>query len=174
VTTSGAAAPWRLADGRERVALYPRPPALEASSQLVRIEAAGRLIAESRRSLRVLETFHPPTLYLPPETIDPALLEPVPGRSVCEWKGVARYFDLVVPGPDGVPQRRSAALWSYPEPTPAFRELAGWLGVYPGRMDGCWLDGEPVRPQPGGFYAGWITEALVGPFKGDPLHPELI
>ena len=29
-------------------------------------------------------------------------------------------------------------------------------------------DGEPVRPQAGGFYGGWVTNDLVGPFKGEP------
>ena len=41
-------------------------------------------------------------------------------------------------------------------------------------MDGCWINGEEVIAQPGGFYGGWISSAVVGPFKGDPNHPELI
>jgi hypothetical protein len=41
-------------------------------------------------------------------------------------------------------------------------------------MDGCWLDGERITAQPGGFYGGWISSKVLGPFKGDPLHPELI
>ena len=56
---------------------------------------------------------------------------------------------------------------------PAFAPLAGWLACYPALMDGCWVDGERVIPQPGGFYVGWITTAVEGPYKGDPLHPEL-
>jgi hypothetical protein len=35
-------------------------------------------------------------------------------------------------------------------------------------MDACLVDGEQARAQPGGFYAGWITDDLVGPFKGEP------
>lgn len=140
----------------------------------VRVEALGLLLCDTHRSLRVLETFHPPTFYLPPEAINLALLEPAAGASFCEWKGVARYFDLVAPGPDGAPRRLSRALWQYPDPTPPFRDLAGWYALYPGLMDGCWLDGERVQPQPGGFYGGWITSDVEGPFKGDPQHPELI
>jgi len=30
------------------------------------------------------------------------------------------------------------------------------------------VDGERVRPQPGSFYGGWITDDVVGPFKGEP------
>jgi uncharacterized protein (DUF427 family) len=166
--------PWQLPDGRERVAAYPRPPALEICARHVRVEALGRLLVDTHRSLRVLETFHPPSFYLPPEGVDLALLQPAPGHSFCEWKGVARYFDVVAPGADGLPRRLNRAVWQYPEPAPAFAALAGWYGLYPGLMDSCWLDGERVIPQPGGFYGGWITSELEGPFKGDPLHPELI
>lgn len=153
----------------ERVCDYPRPPALVASDQHVLVRALGELLAETRRSLRVLETFHPPAYYLPPEAVRTELLRPAAGRSFCEWKGVARYCDVLVGERCLV-----RALWCYDDRTPAFSALAGWYAVYPALMDGCWLDGEAVRPQPGGFYGGWITSAVEGPFKGDPNHPELI
>ena len=158
----------------ERVCDYPRPPALVESAAHVRVEALGQLLADSHRSLRVLETFHPPTVYLPPEAVRQELLQPSAGASFCEWKGVARYFDVVV-DPGGSAERRlRRAVWTYPEPSEPFAALAGWLALYPALMDGCWLAGERVTPQPGGFYGGWITSAVVGPFKGDPLHPELV
>ena len=168
--------PCRAARPRERVANYPRPPLLLPCQLPVRVEALGRLLAAGDRSLRVLETFHPPSFYLPPEAMDLALLQPAPDRSFCEWKGVARYFDLVLPAGMAGEARRCLrrAVWQYPEPTPAFAALAGWYAVYPALMDGCWLDGERVTPQPGGFYGGWITHEIEGPFKGDPAHPELI
>ena len=164
-----------MAAAVERVCDYPRPPALVASSELVRVEALGQLLAESRRSLLVLETFHPPTYYLPPEAVRLELLQPSAGSSFCEWKGVARYFDVVV-DPDAGPgePRLRRAVWTYPEPSEAFAALAGWLAVYPALMDGCWVDEERVVPQPGGFYGGWITSRVAGPFKGDPLHPQLV
>ena len=153
----------------ERVADYPRPPALVVSEQLIEVRALGQLLAQTRRSLRVLETFHPPTYYLPPEAMRLEWLGPAAGRSFCEWKGLPSYFSVVVGD-----QRLERAVWSYANPTPAFAGLAGWFALYPGRMDGCWVDGERVEPQPGGFYGGWITAAVQGPFKGDPAHPELI
>ena len=163
---------------KERVADYPRPPRLALCERHVRVEVFGRTLCDTRLSLRVLETFHPPSFYLPPQSVDASLLEPVGGSSYCEWKGVARYFDLVAPaeGPGGLPagRRRRRAVWHYPQPTAAFAELAGWYALYPALMDGCWLDGEPVQPQQGGFYGGRITGDLEGPFKGDPQHPELI
>lgn len=164
----GNTEPWNGLE-RERVCDYPRPPALVASGALVEVRALGERLAESRRSLRVLETFHPPTHYLPPEDVRLELLQPAAGRSFCEWKGLAHYYDVVVGE-----RRLERAVWSYPQPTRGFAALAGWFAVYPALMDGCWLDGEAVIPQPGGFYGGWITSSVQGPFKGDPAHPELI
>lgn len=155
--------------GPERVSAYPRPPRLEASTAHIVVRALGELLADTHRSLRVLETFHPPTYYLPPDSLRQAMLRPAAGHSFCEWKGVADYWDVVL-GERCLPR----AVWSYRRPQPPFAALAGWYALYPGRMDGCWLDGERVEPQPGGFYGGWISSAVVGPFKGDPDHPELI
>jgi uncharacterized protein (DUF427 family) len=166
----------------ERVADYPRPPALRASREPVRVIALGQLLCDTAAAgqepleiWKVCETFHPPTVYLPPEAMRLELLQPAAGHSFCEWKGVARYFDVVVPAVAGQPGRRlPRAVWQYPEPTPAFAPIAGWFALYPGLMDAVWLAGERVRPQPDGFYGGWITSQVVGPFKGDPAHPELI
>ena len=154
----------------ERVADYPRPPALVGSDAVIEVTALGVVICSTRSSLRVLETFHPPTYYLPPEAMNQGLLVPAPGRpSFCEWKGVASYYDVVAGE-----QRINRAVWTYNHPSERFRELAGWFALYPGQMDGCWVNGERVIPQQGGFYGGWITSQVEGPFKGDPSHPELI
>ena len=158
----------------EQVADYPRPPALEVCQRHVRIQALGRVLCDTHRSLRVLETFHPPTFYLPPQAMTLDLLDPVAGSTFCEWKGLASYFDVVVDRGTAEERRLERVVWSYPQPTAPFQALAGWFALYPGRMDGCWLDGERVEPQPGGFYGGWITSDVEGPFKGDPSHPELV
>ena len=154
----------------ERVSNYPRPPRLEASHEHILVTALGETLVETVRSLRVLETFHPPTYYLPPEAMRSELIHPVGGRpSFCEWKGVASYFDVVV-----ADRRLTRAVWTYPNPSHRFLELAGWFALYPQMMDGCWVEGERVIPQQGGFYGGWITSRVEGPFKGDPNPPELI
>jgi uncharacterized protein (DUF427 family) len=160
--TAATPPPWLEPDGRERVAAYPRPPALVPCQRHLRVEVFGQVLADSHRSLRVLETFHPPTYYLPPQSVNTSLLRPAAGRSFCEWKGIAHYFDLIAP--DGRALER--VVWHYPDPTPAFADLAGWFALYPAPMDGCWVDGERVVPQGGGFYGGWISRDLVGPFKG--------
>ena len=154
----------------ERVADYPRPPALVSSDATIEIAALGVVICSTSRSLRVLETFHPPTYYMPPDAMNQGLLVPAAGRpSFCEWKGVASYFDVVMGE-----RRLHRAVWTYNSPNDRFRALAGWFAVYPGQMDGCWVNDERVTPQQGGLYGGWITSKVQGPFKGDPGHPELI
>jgi uncharacterized protein (DUF427 family) len=150
--------------GQESVWDYPRPPRLEPTSAHVLVVLGGAVVVDTRSALRVLETSHPPTYYLPPQDVAPGAMRPAAGESFCEWKGLASYLDVVGGGDVVAP----AAAWTYPDPSPAYAELAGYVALYPGPMDAVRVDGEPVRPQPGGFYGGWITDAVVGPFKGGP------
>jgi uncharacterized protein (DUF427 family) len=136
---------------------------VEPCDALVEVVLGGRLVARTSRALRVLETSHPPTYYLPVDDFVEGSLRPCAGSSFCEWKGSAAYLDVAA---DGTVAERAA--WYYPHPTLAFAELAGHVAVYPAAMDRCLVDGEEVRPQPGGFYGGWITSQVVGPFKGEP------
>ncbi|WP_284945376.1 DUF427 domain-containing protein [Acidisoma cladoniae] len=142
---------------------YPRPPRLEPVAQTLRIVFAGRTIAVTEAGFRVLETSHPPVYYLPPSSFTGCLLTQASGGSVCEWKGVARYWSIRVG--DRVAER---AAWSYPEPTEAFISIRDHLAVYAGMMEACFVGEEAVTPQPGGFYGGWVTRDLKGPFKGVP------
>lgn len=148
---------------QECVADYPRPPRLEASTRRVRIMLGGVTVADTLQAFRVLETFHPPSWYLPPDAFLPNVLRPAPGRSFCEWKGLARYWTLAA---GGVVAERAG--WSYPDPTPGFADIADHVAVYAGMMQACFVDEDRVEPQPGGFYGGWVTPELVGPFKGGP------
>lgn len=152
---------------RENVQDYPRPPALEPVAETLRVVLGGETVAETTRGLRVLETHHAPTYYLPMEDAAPGVLQPVPGRSFCEWKGHARYFDVVAGG-----VRAGRAAWSYPEPTARFRDLADHVAFYAQAMEACFVGDERVRPQPGDFYGGWVTDNLDGIVKGEPgtLH----
>lgn len=149
--------------GQESVWDYPRPPRVERSGAVVEVELGGRVVATTDRALRVLETSHPPTYYLPPDAFEPGTLREAAGATWCEWKGRASYYDLVAGG-----RVAPSAAWTYPTPSPGFAVLAGALAVMPGLVDRCTVDGEVVVPQPGGFYGGWITSAVVGPFKGGP------
>ena len=161
--------PEKPGPGQESVWDYPRPPALDESSESVEVELGGVVVARTTRSWRVLETSHPPTYYLPREAFVDGALRPTEGSSACEWKGRAVYFDLVGgPGPDGRPVVAERAAWTYPTPTPAFAALADAVAVTPLGVDACRVDGELVTAQEGGFYGGWITSRVVGPFKGIP------
>ena len=156
--------PIRPGPGQESVWDYPRPAVAEPASARLEVIFDGRVLADTRRGVRTLETSHPPTYYLPPDDVDASLLRANPGqRSLCEWKGQARYFDVVSNG-----RVARAAAWCYPSPSGAFAPLAGHLAFYPALMDECRVDGEVATPQPGEFYGGWVTSGVVGPFKGEP------
>ncbi|MEQ8840187.1 MAG: DUF427 domain-containing protein [Acidimicrobiales bacterium] len=145
--------------GQESVWDYPRPPAVVPDSRRVVVEDGDGVIADAAHSIRVLETSHPPTFYVAPEFVVAGRLAPVSGSSHCEWKGIAEYV--------GVTGSEEPIGWRYPKPYAEFADHAGWVAFYPGRVR-CLVDGEVVRPQAGGFYGGWITDDVVGPFKGDP------
>jgi uncharacterized protein (DUF427 family) len=120
-------------------------------------------IAETTRGWRVLETSHPPVYYIPPEDVRSEHLVKGGHSSFCEWKGQASYVSVTV----GDCEARNAG-WFYPDPTPPFEAIRDHIAFYCAPMDACTVDGEPARPQPGGFYGGWITPDIVGPFKGEP------
>ncbi|MGO4343485.1 DUF427 domain-containing protein [Pedococcus sp. 2YAF34] len=160
---SGHPAPDPVGPGQESVWSYPRPPRVEPSRASVEVWVGGERIALTTLSWRVLETSHPPTYYLPRAAFVPGSLQRAEGTSYCEWKGFASYLDLL--GGGAVAQR---AGWFYPEPTRGFELLAGAVSVMPGLVDRCVVGGEVVRAQEGGFYGGWVTDRVVGPFKGGP------
>ncbi len=153
--------PDPLRPGQESVWDYPRPPRLEASTRHLRIVHRGVTIADSRRALRLLETSHPPSWYIPPADLAMQHLRAAAGSSFCEWKGRAAYRDVVV-GDDVL----ANVGWCYPSPTPGFAALRDHVAFYAAPFDSVTIDGEQVRPQPGGFYGGWITADVAGPFKG--------
>jgi uncharacterized protein (DUF427 family) len=149
--------------GQESVWAYPRPAIAEPSGAHIVIEHAGVVIADTRASIRTLETSHPPSYYIPPGDLAPGVLRRANGGSFCEWKGAAAYWDVVI-GDIVLPR----VGWSYPGPTVAFELLRDHVAFYAAPFDRCSVDGETAMPQPGDFYGGWITSQLAGPFKGVP------
>ncbi len=148
--------------GQESVWDYPRPPRLEEFSGRIEVFYQDLKIVDTTSSYRVLETSHPPVYYLPPEDIQMQYLVPEEGSSFCEWKGVAKYYNLVAK--DNLVSKIG---WYYPEPTAEFMPITNHIAFYAGLMSACYINGEVVTPQPGGFYGGWITGNIVGPFKGE-------
>ncbi len=149
--------------GQESVWDYPRPPVAEATTKHIRILTGGITLASTNRSVRVLETSHPPVYYLPMADIRMEYLTVHSQQSFCEFKGAARYYNIQV-GNKEIQQ----AGWYYPNPNERFALLKDHVAFYPQLMDACYVNDELVQPQPGGFYGGWITSDVVGPFKGGP------
>jgi uncharacterized protein (DUF427 family) len=142
---------------------YPRPPLLEPTPRRIRVVLGGEVVADTTRAWRVCETSHPPSYYVPREDCAPGALVPAAGSSVCEWKGPAAYLTVRAGG--RVAER---AAWTYPDPSPRFAPIAGHVAFYPALMDECWVGDVRAAPQEGGFYGGWVTPDVVGPFKGGP------
>jgi uncharacterized protein (DUF427 family) len=148
---------------KESVWSYPRPPRVEDCEREVSVALGGEVIARTKRAKRVLETSQPPVYYIPFEDVLPDVLLRSERRSFCEFKGSARYYTV-----RSGSRTENDAAWYYPQPSAGFEAIANHVAFYPGRMDECTVDGERVQPQAGGFYGGWITSDVEGPFKGEP------
>ena len=148
---------------QESVWDYPRPPRIEADTRRVQVLVAGITLADSKRCVRVLETASPPTFYLQPQDVRMEYLRSCTGSSVCEWKGRASYWSIYLH--DTLIEERAA--WSYPAPYKGFERITGYVSFYPAKVE-CYVAGNRVVAQPGGFYGGWVTPDIVGPFKGSP------
>lgn len=149
--------------GEESVWDYPRPPKLESVNGTVEVFFAARRIASSSNALRILETSHPPTIYIPPKDIVQDVLIKSDRSTFCEWKGKGYYYHLM-----SEDTRVENAAWYYPDPKPTYSKLKNYLAFYPSKVESCYIDCEKVEAQEGDFYGGWITSKIVGPFKGAP------
>lgn len=148
-------------EGQESVWNYPRPPKLEQCNKHIRVIFDGELLAETTQSIRVLETSHPPVYYIPQEDVNMSLLKENNEISHCEFKGRANYFDLV-----SVEKSSEDAAWTYLKPSTRYSIITNYIAFYPNKVDACFVDGEKAKAQEGEFYGGWITDDIVGPFKG--------
>ena len=149
--------------GQESVWDYPRPPRVEPTARHIQVIFNGLSVADTRSALRVLETSQAPVYYIPLAEVDPHCLEATPQVTVCEWKGHANYFAVVAGG-----RRVENAAWTYHAPAAGYEAIRDAIAFYPHLMDQCLVDGEPAAAMPGGFYGGWVTHDVVGPFKGGP------
>jgi uncharacterized protein (DUF427 family) len=139
---------------------YPRPPRAEHTDKVIRVITAGRTIAESRRSIRILETSHPPVYYIPPTDVSMDLLTDGDKKTLCEWKGFARYYNINIDG-----QLIANCAWYYRNPWPPYTMIQHHIAFYPHLVDACYVDDELVTPDPSSYYGGWITNDIVGPFR---------
>ena len=150
-------------DGQESVWDYPRPPRMEACHKHLRVIFNGVEIINSHTSYRILETSHPPTYYISPDDVQMAYFQEINQSSLCEWKGRASYYDISVNG-----KTAKGAAWFYQQPSAPYQAMMGYVALYANLMEACYVNDERVDAQAGGFYGGWITSDVVGPFKGAP------
>ena len=149
------------AAGQESVWDYPRPPRVEDCHRAIKVVFGAQTIIETTSAKRVLETGHPPVYDIPVQEVRTGVLLPTDRKTFCEWKGVARYFHVMV---DDFTAENAA--WGYDKPTAAFDAICDHIAFYAHLMDACYVDGQRVQSQLGGFYGGWVTKDIVGPFKG--------
>ena len=147
--------------GQESVWDYPRPPRVEVTSKRVQIFFNGELLVDTTRALRVLETSHPPSYYIPQTDIRMEYLTKTARKTVCEFKGQASYWTVKVGD-----QEATDSGWCYENPANGYDAIGGYIAFYPSRMEACFVNDEKVMAQEGDFYGGWITSDIVGPFKG--------
>lgn len=151
--------------GEESVWDYPRPPLVRPGGERLRVEHRGMLVAETRAPIWVCETAGAPVPYFAPDSVRAELL-PADHVTLCEWKGAAVHHDLVLGG-----ERLASVAYCYPDPLDdlgrGFAAIAGWFAFYPAALE-CFVGEERVRPQPGGYYGGWVTARIKGPIKGGP------
>ncbi|KAL9112093.1 MAG: hypothetical protein Q9227_003470 [Pyrenula ochraceoflavens] len=158
---------------RLNVHSFPRPPLCKPTSRSLRILYKSSLLAAAppNRAYWVLETTHPPTYYLPRDSLNPGLATLRQSRhrgTHCEWKGLATYWDVCFTREAGG-EVVEGKVWSYENPRQGFEGIRGYLSYYASDVPWeCEVDGEKIDPQEGDFYGGWITSDLEGRMKGGP------
>jgi uncharacterized protein (DUF427 family) len=96
----------------------------------VRVAVDGELVAESSRALELRETGHRSRWYLPVEDVRDGVLEPSEKTSHCPFKGDASYYSVRAGG-----ELHPDLAWTYPDPIPAVRDIAGLVCFYDERVD---------------------------------------
>lgn len=106
------------------------PIAIALNPRRVRVRFHGRVVADTPRALTLTEAHYPPVQYIPRSDAEVSAFVPTDRRTHCPYKGEARYFSLSTGG-----RTAENAAWSYEEPYPAVKEIAGYLAFYPDRVD---------------------------------------
>jgi uncharacterized protein (DUF427 family) len=96
----------------------------------VRVTVAGRIVAESARTLRLEEKGYPPVYYLPRSDADMSLLVRITHYTYCPYKGDCSYYSIPIGG-----SRSENAVWMYERPHEAVAGIRDYLAFYPARVD---------------------------------------
>lgn len=134
------------------VQVYVLPPNSSSSDNHTPSHGQGILLADTRHPTMVFETGMPTRYYLHPSAIltppssdasdQPLSPEFTALRTVCPYKGVARYHNVVLPGDVEIEN----LVWTYPDPYPECQDIEGLLCFYaPGPHCRLVVDGEEVK-----------------------------
>jgi uncharacterized protein (DUF427 family) len=96
----------------------------------VRVTVAGKIVAESKRALRLEEKGHPPVYYLPRSDADMSLLVRTTHYTYCPYKGYCTYYSIPTGG-----AKSDYAVWTYEKPYEAMADIKEYLAFYPTRVD---------------------------------------
>jgi uncharacterized protein (DUF427 family) len=106
------------------------------SSRHVRVSVNGETIAETQRPRILFETGLPPRYYIPPEDVNPDLLQASDTQTDCPYKGRASYHSVIAGS-----ETAGELVWYYPDPIPAAAAIKDHLCFYNEKVD-LEVDGE--------------------------------
>jgi uncharacterized protein (DUF427 family) len=94
------------------------------------VRVAGRVVADTRRSLSLSEASYSAVHYIPRDDVDMSLLERTDHQTYCPYKGECSYFSIPLGG-----ERSKNAVWTYEHPYDAVTPIREYLAFYPTRVD---------------------------------------
>ena len=106
------------------------PITVTPNAKRVRVTFAGVTIADTTRALTLKESTYPAVQYIPREDARMDLLRKTTHHTACPYKGDASYFTIAAGG-----KMAENAVWSYEQPFPAMKDIAGYLAFYPNKVD---------------------------------------
>lgn len=128
----------------DEVFVHPRDPYhridVLRSSRLVRVEHAGRVLADSARPVLLFETGLPPRYYIPKADVRLELLEASETRTRCPYKGEAEHWSARIGGalhPD--------VAWTYRLPAVEVSKIENLVCFYQERVDAMQVDGHWIE-----------------------------
>ena len=119
-----------MTDNRAKVPGPDHSITIERNPSRVVVVVAGRVIADTREAVTLLEASYAPVQYVPRKDVDMSALERSAHTTFCPYKGDCAYYDILIDG-----RRSSNAVWTYGTPFPAVAEIRGHLAFYPERVD---------------------------------------
>src|SRR3954470_4138673 len=106
------------------------PITIERNPRRVVVTIGGRILADSRDALILLEAGDPAVEYIPRKDVDMTLLERSAHATYCPYTGDCTYFSIPSAGERGID-----AVWSYEAPYEAVAAIRNRLAFYPERVD---------------------------------------